>query len=83
MRPSGTHSGGLGPHMQNNASVQAGLFTHPILISSNNAYARVGLHSDFRVQSVRAEKTEMHPEGYIQGLCKSLCCFRRIDEEGW
>ena len=35
--------------MQNTTSVQAELFTHRVLISSNNAYARMGPHSDFGV----------------------------------
>lgn len=47
--------------MQNNPGVQVRLFTHPILTNSNDANARVGLHSDFGVLGVRAEKTD----GYI------------------
>lgn len=61
--PSGTHISGLQPHIQNNVSVQVGPITHPILISSNNAYARVGLHLDFGYKVSEQRKQEMHPEG--------------------
>lgn len=57
MQPPGTH-GGLGPHMQNNANVQVGLFTHSILTNSNNAYGRVGLHSNsgYKVSEQRKQR---------------------------
>lgn len=62
MRPSGIHSG-LASCTQNNSRVQVGLFTHPILLSSNKAYIKVGLHSVFGVLGVRADIVEMNPEG--------------------
>lgn len=63
MRPSGIHSGGLVSCTQNNSRVQVGLFSHPMLLSSNKAYTKVSLHSVFGVLGVRAEIVEMNPEG--------------------
>lgn len=48
---------------QNNSRVQVGLFSHPMLLSSNKAYTKVSLHSVFGVLGVRAEIVEMNPEG--------------------
>lgn len=74
---SGTNSGELGPHMQNTTSVR--LFTHPILTNSNDANARVGLHSDFGYK-VSEQKKQMVT--FMDSASVSFALGRQAKDDG-